>query len=115
MVGRYTAGAMNPPFFPLLLFRTDPPVANPLIRPIQSPYGDERILRGSRRCGRMSRSSTRMGIRGGARRWTAGLPEGGSLAADRVIVVVEELVDEAVIRADPNWTIILASSSTPSS
>ena len=29
-----------------------------------------------------------------------------SFAADRVIVVVEELVDEAVVRADPNRTII---------
>ena len=40
MVGRYTAGAMNLPFFPLRsYFETDLPVANPLIRPIQSPYG----------------------------------------------------------------------------
>jgi glutaconate CoA-transferase, subunit A len=29
-----------------------------------------------------------------------------AFAADRVIVVVEELVDEAIIRADPNRTII---------
>jgi glutaconate CoA-transferase subunit A len=29
-----------------------------------------------------------------------------AFAADRVIVVVEELVDEAVIRADPNRTVI---------
>ena len=41
MVGRYTAGAMNLPFFPLRsYFETDLPVANPLIRPIDSPYGD---------------------------------------------------------------------------
>ena len=41
MVGRYTAGAMNLPFFPLRsYFETDLPVANPLIRPIESPYGD---------------------------------------------------------------------------
>ena len=44
MVGRYTAGAMNIPFFPLRsYFETDLPVANPLIRPIKSPYGDETI------------------------------------------------------------------------
>ena len=44
MVGRYTAGAMNLPFFPLRsYFETDLPVANPLIRPIASPYGDETI------------------------------------------------------------------------
>ena len=35
MVGRYTAGAMNLPFFPLRsYFETDLPVANPLIREI---------------------------------------------------------------------------------
>ena len=44
MVGRYTAGAMNLPFFPLRsYFETDLPVANPLIRPIESPYGDETV------------------------------------------------------------------------
>ena len=44
MVGRYTAGAMNLPFFPLRsYFETDLPVANPLIRPIASPYGDETV------------------------------------------------------------------------
>ena len=41
MVGRYTAGAMNLPFFPLRsYFETDMPVANPRIREIESPYGD---------------------------------------------------------------------------
>src|SRR5258705_5136972 len=38
MVGPYTAGAMNLPFFPLRsYFETDLPVANPRIRPIESP------------------------------------------------------------------------------
>src|SRR3712207_5951898 len=42
MVARYTAGAMNLPFFPLRsYFETDLPRANDLIRPIRSPYGDE--------------------------------------------------------------------------
>src|ERR671911_1247276 len=41
MVARYTAGAMNLPFFPLRsYFESDLPVVNPLIRPIDSPYGD---------------------------------------------------------------------------
>ena len=35
-----------------------------------------------------------------------GAQKEAAFAADRVIVVVEELVDEAVIRADPNRTII---------
>jgi len=44
MVGRYTAGASNLPFFPLRsYFETDLPKANPLIRPIKSPFGDETV------------------------------------------------------------------------
>ena len=35
-----------------------------------------------------------------------GCQKEAAFAADRVIVVVEELVDEAVIRADPNRTLI---------
>src|SRR6476646_12260334 len=41
MVCRYTAGAMNLPFFPLRSYTdTDLPIANPLIRPVDSPFGD---------------------------------------------------------------------------
>ena len=44
MVGRYTAGAANLPFFPLRsYFETDLPKANPLIREIESPYGDGKV------------------------------------------------------------------------
>ncbi len=44
MVGRYTAGAMKLPFFPLRsYFETDLPGANPLIRPIRSPFGDDLV------------------------------------------------------------------------
>ncbi len=42
-----------------------------------------------------------------------GCQKEAAFAADRVIVVVEELVDEAVIRADPESTIIPGSSWTP--
>ena len=44
MVGRYTAGAMNLPVFPLRsYFETDLPVANPLIRPIESELAAAKI------------------------------------------------------------------------
>src|SRR6266508_6825934 len=44
MVARYTAGAANLPFFPLRsYFETDLPKANPLIREIESPYGDGKV------------------------------------------------------------------------
>jgi glutaconate CoA-transferase, subunit A len=109
MVGRYTAGAMNLPFFPLRsYFETDLPVANPLIRPIASPYGDETIyavppLRPDVTIVHAQRASAG----GDTQVWgLLGCQKEAAFAADRVIVVVEELVDEAVIRADPNRTII---------
>src|SRR5436190_7817004 len=41
MVGRYTAGAANLPFYPIRsYFETDLPRVNALIREIESPYGD---------------------------------------------------------------------------
>ena len=82
MVARYTAGAMNLPFFPLRsYFETDLPKANPLIRPITSPYGDGDALRraaAEARRGDHPRAARRRGRRhpgvGPAR-----LPEGGRL------------------------------------
>src|SRR5215210_8482309 len=45
MVARYTAGAANLPFFPIRsYFETDLPKANPLIREIESPYGDAKVF-----------------------------------------------------------------------
>ncbi len=109
MVGRYTAGAMNLPFFPLRsYFETDLPVANPLIRPIESPYGEETIyavppLKPDVAIVHAQRASAG----GDTQVWgLLGCQKEAAFAADRVIIVVEELVDEAVIRADPNRTII---------
>jgi glutaconate CoA-transferase subunit A len=109
MVGRYTAGASNMPFFPLRsYFETDLPKANPLIRPIRSPYGDETVyavppLRPDVTVVHAQRADAD----GNTQMWgLLGCQKEAAFAAERVIVVVEELVDEAVIRADPNRTVI---------
>ena len=109
MVARYTAGAMNLPFFPLRsYFETDLPIANPLIRPIQSPYGDETIyavppLKPDVTIVHAQRASAA----GDTQVWgLLGCQKEAAFAADRVIVVVEEIVSAEVIRADPNRTII---------
>jgi glutaconate CoA-transferase subunit A len=109
MVGRYTAGATNLPFYPLRsYFETDLPAANPLIRPIESPYGDGTVyavppLRPDVTIVHAQRADAA----GNTQVWgLLGCQKEAAFAADRVIVVVEELVDEAVIRADPNRTII---------
>jgi glutaconate CoA-transferase subunit A len=109
MVGRYVAGASRLPFFPLRSYvGTDIPRVNEQIKFVDDPYGggaiavvpplnpDVAIIH-AQRCD--SEGNTHMWGLLGAQKEVA-------FAADRVIVVVEELVDEEVIRSDPNRTLI---------
>ncbi|HEX2884331.1 MAG TPA: CoA-transferase, partial [Candidatus Limnocylindria bacterium] len=109
MVARYTAGAANLPFFPLRSYTdSDLPTANPRIRPVASPYGDETVyavppLKPDVTIIHAQRASAA----GDTQVWgLVGCQKEAAFAAGRVIVVVEELVDDAVIRADPNRTLI---------
>ncbi|HEY3523420.1 MAG TPA: CoA-transferase [Candidatus Limnocylindrales bacterium] len=109
MVARYQAGAAHLPFMPLRsYFETDLPKANPRIRPIRSPYGDETVyavppLNPDVAIVHAQRASAE----GDTQVWgLLGCQKEAAFAAERVIVVVEEVVDDAVIRADPNRTVI---------
>jgi len=109
MVGRYTAGAANMPFYPLRSYAgTDMPTANPRIAPVTSPYGDETVFV----VPPLNPDVTvvhaqRADAAGDTQVWgLVGSQKEAAFAAERVIVVVEELVDEAVVRADPNRTVI---------
>ena len=109
MVARYTAGAANLPFFPLRsYFETDLPEANPLIRQVASPYGDDVVyavppLKPDVTIVHAQRASAA----GDVQVWgLLGVQKEAAFAASRVIAVVEELVDESVVRADPNRTLI---------
>jgi len=109
MVGRYTAGAMNLPFFPLRsYFESDLPQVNPLIRPVPSPYGEQTVFAVPPLEPHVTIvHAQRADAAGDTQVWgLLGCQKEAAFAADRVIVVVEELVDEAVIRADPNRTIL---------
>jgi len=109
MVCRYTAGAMNLPFFPLRSYQdTDLPKANPLIRPIKSPYSDEMLYAvPALKPDVAIIHAQRADAAGDTQVWgLLGCQKEAAFAANRVIVVVEELVDESVIRADPNRTIL---------
>jgi glutaconate CoA-transferase subunit A len=109
MVCRYAAGAARLPFFPLRSYdRSDLPKANPRIVPVESPYGEETIYAvpplnpdvAIVHCQRADHD-------GDAQIWgLLGCQKEAAFAADRVIVVCEELVDEGVIRRDPNRTVI---------
>jgi glutaconate CoA-transferase, subunit A len=109
MVGRYTAGAAGLPFYPIRsYFETDLPRANPLIREVQSPYGDGVVYAVPPLIPDVAIvHAQRADAAGNTQVWgLLGCQKEAAFAADRVIVVVEQLVDEAVVRADPNRTII---------
>ena len=109
MVCRYVAGASNLPFFPIRsYYQSDLPTANPLIVPVQSPYGDETVyavppLHPDVAIVHAQRADSS----GDAQIWgLLGCQKEAAFAAERVIVVCEELVEERIIRSDPNRTVI---------
>jgi glutaconate CoA-transferase subunit A len=109
MVCRYVAGASRLPFFPIRsYFESDLPRVNPRIVPIRSPYGDETVYAVPPLNPDVAIvHAQRADVGGDAQIWgLLGCQKEAAFAADRVIVVCEELVDEALIRADPNRTMI---------
>lgn len=111
MVLRYHAGASRLPFIPIRSFAgSDLPKVNPDIRLVDNPYGegtvyvvpplnpDVTIIH-----------AQRADRRGNAQIWgITGVQQEAVYAAERVIVTVEEIVDDEVIRSDPNRTLIPA-------
>lgn len=109
MVARFTAGAAHLPFYPLRSYTgSDLPRANPLIRQMQSPYGGEQVYVVPPLNPDVAIiHAQRADANGNTQIWgLTGVQKEAAFASQRVIVVVEELVDEKVIRADPNRTII---------
>jgi glutaconate CoA-transferase, subunit A len=109
LVGRYAAGASGLPFFPLRSYiGSDMLKVNPLIKVIDEPYGtgkiavvpplnpDVAILH-----------AQRADRQGNTQLWgLLGMQKEVAFASKHVIVAVEEVVEESVIRADPNRTLI---------
>ena len=110
MVSRYVAGASNLPFFPLRsYYESDIPKVNPNIVPMTSPYADgtEVYVVPPLRPDVTIVAAQRADEYGDTQIWgLLGCQKEAAFAADRVIVVVEEVVEESVIRADPNRTVI---------
>lgn len=109
MVGRYTAGASRLPFYPLRSFTgSDLPSVNPRIVQMQSPFDGETVYAvPSLRPDVTVIHAQRADEHGNTQAWgLLGCQKEAAFAADRVIVVVEELVDTAVIRADPNRVLV---------
>jgi glutaconate CoA-transferase subunit A len=109
MVARLSAGAANLPFWPLRNYEgTDIPKANPQIKTVVCPFTGETLAAvPALRPDVVVVHAQRADKSGNAQIWgLMGVQKEAAFAAKRVIVVVEELVDEAVIRQDPNRTLI---------
>lgn len=109
MVGRYMAGASKLPFFPLRSYiGSDIPSVNPQIAFVESPYGDGEIavvppLNPDVAFIHAQRADSQ----GNTQLWgLLGIQKEVAFASQHVVVVVEEIVDEEIIRADPNRTLI---------
>ncbi|MGH3518703.1 MAG: CoA transferase subunit A [Haloechinothrix sp.] len=111
MLCRYQAGASGLPFFPLRSYAgSDLPKLNPRIRLVDDPYGDGAVyvvpplkpdvtIIHAQRADRF----------GNVQIWgIVGAQQEAVYAAERAIVLVEEVVDEETIRSDPNRTLIPA-------
>jgi glutaconate CoA-transferase subunit A len=109
MVGRYAAGATGMPFFPLRSYTgTDLPAVNPLIRFVEDPYGGGRVaVVPALRPEVAILHAQRADAEGNTHIWgLLGAQKEVAFAAEKLIVVVEELVPPEVIRSDPNRTLI---------
>lgn len=110
MVCRYMAGAANLPFFPIRsYYESDIPTVNPNIVPMTSPYddGDEVFVVPPLRPDVAIVHAQRADASGDTQIWgLMGCQKEVAFAGRKTIVVVEEVVDESVIRRDPNRTVI---------
>ena len=109
MVARLSAGASRLPFWTLRNYMgTDLPEVNPMIRAVTCPYTGEVLAT----VPALNPDVTvihaqRADAQGNTQIWgLVGVQKEAAFASARIIVVVEELVDQSEIRADPNRTII---------
>jgi glutaconate CoA-transferase, subunit A len=109
MVARMSAGAAGLPFWVMRNYMgTDLPVANPRIRTITCPYtGEELATVPALNPDVTFVHAQRADRSGNTQVWgLLGVQKEAAFASRRVVVIVEELVDQSLIRSDPNRTLI---------
>ncbi|WP_209373768.1 CoA transferase subunit A [Brevibacterium renqingii] len=111
MVARYQAGAAKLPFQPIASYRgSDLAKKNPRIRTVDDPYGGPSIhvvpaLNPDLTIVHAQRADSQ----GNVQAWgMLGIQTEAAFAGRRLVVTVEEIVDEDIVRSDPNRTIIPA-------
>jgi glutaconate CoA-transferase, subunit A len=109
MISRLQAGATGLPFMPMNpTAARDLEQANPLYRTVIDPYsGGEVVVVPALKPDVAIVHVQRADIQGNAHLWgIIGEQKEAAFAAERVILTTEEIVDEEVIRSDPNRTLI---------
>jgi glutaconate CoA-transferase, subunit A len=109
MISRLQAGATGLPFMPMNPTAAgDLEQANPLYRTVIDPYsGGEVVVVPALKPDVAIVHVQRADIQGNAHLWgIIGEQKEAAFAAERVILTTEEIVDEDVIRSDPNRTLI---------
>jgi glutaconate CoA-transferase subunit A len=106
---RIKAGASGLPFLPLRTYHgTDLPKVNPRIQPIQCPFTGEALYAVPALNPDVAiLHAQRADASGNTQVWgLTGVQKEAAFAAKKVMVVVEEVVSEETIRADPNRTMV---------
>ncbi len=109
MISRLQAGAAGLPFMPMnQTAATDLEAANPAIRRVTDPYSGGEVIAVPALCPDVAIVHVqRADAEGNAHLWgIIGEQKEAAFAARRVILTAEEIVDPAVIRSDPNRTLI---------
>lgn len=109
MISRLQAGAAGLPFMPIMpTAATCLEEANPRIQRVIDPYsGKELIAVPALNPDVAIVHVQRADVNGNAQLWgIVGEQKEAAFAAERVIVTAEEIVDETIIRSDPNRTLI---------
>ncbi|GAB2740057.1 CoA transferase subunit A [Nocardioides pakistanensis] len=111
MFCRYQAAAAGLPFFPLKSYAgSDLPELNPQIRKVEDPYGGSAVHVVPPLAPDVTVVHAQRADRyGNVQIWgIVGAQQEVVYAAKRAIVTVEEIVDEEIVRSDPNRTVIPA-------
>ena len=106
---RIQAGASGVPFLPLRTYSgTDMPRVNENLKPLLCPFTGEKLFAvPALKPDVTILHAQRADAEGNTQVWgLLGVQKEAAFAARKVIVVVEELVDEAVLRSDPNRTLV---------
>jgi glutaconate CoA-transferase subunit A len=109
MISRLQAGAAGLPFMPMnQTAATDLEHANPLIRRVMDPYSNQEVITVPALNPDVAIVHVqRADKNGNAHLWgIIGEQKESAFAAKHLILTAEEIVDEAVIRSDPNRTLI---------